>query len=231
MKNIAVLFAASLALATLIGCGSQRGTNGSASPESASSDVDAQANGSGAPESGGTIGAALVVYFSRTGEQYSVGKIDKGNTAIVAEIIAEKTGAALWEVVPENDVYPKDDYDKLTDIAKQELNKNVRPAYVGDPPDLSQYDVIFFGAPVWWGDWPTIMYTFFENNVDALAGKTLVPFATHEGSGLSGFDKKLAAAQPDANVAEGLAIKGTDAQKNQDKVAKSVADWLTKLGY
>ncbi|MBQ9320740.1 MAG: flavodoxin, partial [Eubacterium sp.] len=90
---------------------------------------------------------------------------------------------------------------------------------------------IFIGAPVWWGVWPMIMYTFFENNADALAGKTLIPFSTHAGSGLSGFDKKLSSACPGSTVGEGLAVAGADAQNNQDSVRDTVNDWLTSLGY
>ena len=136
------------------------------------------------PEPGIEGSDILVVYFSRTGEQYTVGVIDKGNTSIVAEMISEETGADLFEVIPEEDHYPMT-YSELTDVAKQEQNDNARPAYAKDVPDLSQYSTIFIGAPVWWGDWPMIMYTFFENNAEGLSGKTLIPFSTHEGSGLS----------------------------------------------
>ena len=169
----------------------------------------------------------LVIYFSRTGEQYVVGEIDKGNTAIVAEMIAGQTGAELFEVLPEDDRYPMT-YDALTDVAKQEQNDNARPAYSGELPDLDAYSTIFIGAPVWWGDWPMIMYTVFENN--DFSGKTLIPFSTHEGSGLSGFDKKLQSACPDAEVLKGLAVRGNDAQNSQDKVRESVNSWLTELG-
>ena len=172
----------------------------------------------------------LVVFFSRTGEQYGVGVIDKGNTAIVAEMIAEKTGADTFEILPQEDYYPYT-YDELTDIAKKELNDNARPAYAGEVPDLSQYSTIFIGAPVWWGDWPMICYTFFEKNADGLAGKTLIPFSTHAGSGLSGFDSKLSGACPNSTVGTGLAIRGADAQNDQDSVRKSVNDWLAGLGY
>ena len=172
----------------------------------------------------------LVVYFSRTGEQYTVGVIDKGNTSIVAEMISEETGADLFEVIPEEDHYPMT-YSELTDVAKQEQNDNARPAYAKDVPDLSQYSTIFIGAPVWWGDWPMIMYTFFENNAEGLSGKTLIPFSTHEGSGLSGFDKKLSSACPDATVLDGLAIRGNDCQNDQDSVRKKVSEWVTGLGY
>ena len=172
----------------------------------------------------------LVVYFSRTGEQYTVGVIDKGNTAIVAEMIAEKTGADLFEILPADDHYPMT-YAELTDVAKQEQNDDARPEYAGTVPDLSQYDTVFIGAPVWWGDWPMIMYTFFEENASVLAEKTLVPFSTHEGSGLSGFDRKLAAAISGAEIAEGLAVRGNDAQNKQDPVREKVNSWIEGLGY
>lgn len=170
----------------------------------------------------------LILYFSRTGEQYTVGVIDKGNTAIVAEMIADKTGGDLFEVLPKEDYYPYT-YDELTDVAKQELNDNVRPEYKDEMPDLSQYDTVFIGAPVWWGDWPMIMYTVFESS--DFSGKTLIPFSTHEGSGLSGFDKKLSSACPDSTVLDGLAIRGNDAQNAQESVRKSVEAWIEGLGY
>ena len=170
----------------------------------------------------------LVVYFSRTGEQYRVGVIDKGNTAIVAEMIAEKTGADTYEILPETDYYPYT-YNELTDVAKKEQNENARPKIKNALPDVSEYDMIFIGAPVWWGDWPMICYTFFEG-VD-LSGKKLVPFSTHEGSGLSGFDKKLASTAPGAEVLTGLAVRGENCQNKQDDVRSSVNDWLAELGY
>ena len=76
-----------------------------------------------------------------------------------------------------------------------------------------------------------ICYTFFESSADALSGKMLVPFSTHEGSGLSGFDKKLARACPDASVEKGLAVRGNDCQNRQDSVREVVSDWLGELGY
>ncbi len=202
---------------------STRGTATSAESETADN------TGVETESSEGSSSRVLVVYFSRTGEQYNVGVIDKGNTAIVAEIIAESAGADIWEVLPADDHYPTK-YSALTDVAKQEQNDNARPAYAGEAPNLSQYDTIFIGAPVWWGDWPMIMYTFFENNKDGLSGKTLIPFSTHEGSGLSGFDKKLAAACPDSSIKDGIAIRGQDAQKDQDSVRAKVDEWVAGLG-
>ena len=145
-------------------------------------------------------------------------------------MIAEETGADLFEVLPEDDRYPMT-YAELTDVAKKEQNENARPAYAGELPDLTRCDTVFIGAPVWWGDWPMIMYTFFEKNADALSGKTLIPFSTHEGSGLSGFDRKLASAIPGSTILKGLAIRGNDCQNNQDSVRKSVSDWIAGLGF
>ncbi|MBR1938413.1 MAG: flavodoxin [Spirochaetales bacterium] len=171
---------------------------------------------------------SLVVYFSRTGEQYTVGVIDKGNTAIVAEMIAKETGASLFEILPEDDHYPMT-YKELTEVARNEQNRKARPAYKGQVPDLSQYDTIFIGAPVWWSDWPMIMYTFFENNKASLRGKNLITFSTHEGSGLSGFDRKLSRSCPGSTVLKGMAIRGNDCQNRQDSVRRTVKDFVSKL--
>lgn len=175
-----------------------------------------------------SVSKTIVVYFSRTGEQYNVGVIDKGNTAIVADMIAEATGAELYEILPADDHYPMT-YNALIDVGLQEQRDRARPAIAGELPDLSGYDTIFFGSPVWWGDWPMIYYTFFESV--PLSGKTLIPFTTHAGSGLSGFDRSLAAQYPDCTVTKGLAIAGTDAQNHADKVQTSVDKWLGELGF
>ena len=200
--------------------------------EAVSTETDSAAQGDAAANTDkaetGSTSDTLVIYFSRTGEQYTVGVIEKGNTAIVAEMIAEQTGADLFEVLPADDHYPMT-YDALTEVARAEQNDNARPAYSGELPDLSGYSTVFIGAPVWWGDWPMIMYTVFENN--DFSGKKLIPFSTHEGSGLSGFDDKLKGACPDAEVLEGLAIRGNDAQNAQEEVKKSVGSWLTELGF
>ena len=109
------------------------------------SEAEAQPTGSTSAETETSGTRTLVIYFSRTGEQYTVGVIDKGNTAIVAEMIAEKTGADLFEVLPVDDHYPMT-YKELTDVAKQGQNDKARPAYAGELPDLSGYDTVFIGA-------------------------------------------------------------------------------------
>ena len=220
MKRLLVLFLSILITVTFLGCSKS-------TPEKESEPQPVPAEDQQETDKQEEEKKLLVVYFSRTGEQYQVGVIDKGNTAIIAEMIAEETGADLFEVVPLDDYYPKT-YAELTDVAQKEKSENARPAYKGNV-DVNDYDVIYIGAPVWWGEWPMIMYTFFENN--DLSGKTLIPFSTHEGSGLSGFDSKLQKACPDATVLKGLAVRGSDAQNNQDKARAAVKEWISELEY
>ena len=227
---LALAFVLVLSMAACGRTGNSPEQTSSAAPSEETGSPAASAADADADESHPEGSRILVVYFSRTGEQYTVGVIDHGNTAIVAEMIAEETGADLFEVLPEDDHYPMT-YAELTDVAKKEQNEKARPAYAGDVPDLSQYDTVFIGAPVWWGDWPMIMYTFFEENAEALSGKTLVPFSTHEGSGLSGFDKKLSSAIPGSSVQSGFAARGNDCQNDQDSVRSAVNDWIAGLGF
>ena len=225
MKKIRMILSFIMTVAlvfVMTACGSgddtTQGTGGTETTENTE-----DANDSSAPKDGNM----LVVFFSRTGEQYTVGVIDEGNTAIVAKMIAEKTGADTFEIMPETD-YPYT-YAELTDVAKKEQNENARPAIKDALPDMSQYDTVFIGAPVWWGDWPMIMYTFFESA--DLSGKNLIPFSTHEGSGLSGFDSRLSSAVPGAEVLTGLAVRGNDCQNDKTAVESKVNDWLSELGY
>ena len=235
MKKIITMILAAAMLFALAACGTTNEPTTSGSTQSIpegtaasgeTSDPDT-ASGSDQTTEQGAEAKILVVYFSRTGEQYTVGTIDKGNTEIVAEMIAEKTGADLYEILPETD-YPYT-YSALTDVAKKEQNEKARPKIKGSLPDVSKYATIFIGAPVWWGDWPMICYTFFES-VD-LSGKNLVPFSTHEGSGLSGFDKKLASAAPGATVLSGQAFRGNDCQNKQSDVRAVVNKWIDGLDY
>ena len=237
-KVISVLTMFALLLFAFAGCSSDSGKSESSKPQAekntsqsdnaSEDDNSMQSTSNAADESKTAAGSnAIVVYFSRTGEQYSVGVIDEGNTAIVAKMIAEKTGADIFETLPETDYYPYT-YTELTEVAKKEQNENARPAIGSALPVMSKYDTVFIGAPVWWGDWPMIMYTFFEST--DLSGKKLIPFSTHEGSGLSGFDGKLSAAVPDAEVLTGLAVRGSDCQNDKAGVKSKVDEWISSLG-
>ena len=175
-----------------------------------------------------TVGTAqaksLVVYFSRADENYSVGTITEGNTAILAKMIAQKTGADSFEIVPEK-AYPKN-YRECTDVAKDEQKKNARPAYKGDI-DTASYDTIYLGYPIWWGDLPMVVYTFLEKH--DLNGKTIVPFCTHEGSGVSGTDSSLKKMYKGATVKKALAMRGSTAQNKRKEAEKSLDEWLKQV--
>ena len=154
----------------------------------------------------------LVVYFSRTGEQYSVGNILRGNTAIVAEIIAQKTGGDMFEIKVVNDNYPTA-YMALTDFAKKEKQQQARPEIVGGVDNIDEYDTVFIGYPNWWGDMPMPVYTFLEKY--DLSGKKVYNFCTHEGSG--GVHK------------DDFALHGHVAQNYRAQTEKEVSAWLNKI--
>ena len=167
----------------------------------------------------------LVVFFSRTGNQFN-GNITEGNTAIVAKIIAKELNADTFEIKPKEDNYNLQ-YRALTELARDEKDKGLRPEYIGKIDNLDSYSTIFIGSPVWWGDFPMIMYTFLEHN--DLNGKTLIPFATHEGSGLAGFDLRLKDLFKSANVLPGLALKGTMVQDDRSFAETEVKNFLSTL--
>ena len=166
---------------------------------------------------------SLVVYFSRADENYGVGTITEGNTAILAKMIASKTGSDIFEIVPEK-AYPKN-YRECTNVAKDEQRKNARPAYKGDI-DTSGYDTIYIGYPIWWGDLPMVVYTFLEKH--DLNGKTIVPFCTHEGSGLSGTDNNIKKLYKNVTMKKALVMTGRTAQNNRSEAEKQVDEWLKK---
>ena len=171
---------------------------------------------------------ALVVYFSKTGEQYSVGNITKGNTAIVAEMIADKTGADIFEVKLKNDNYPKE-YEALTKVALSEKKASARPEIIGKVENFAEYETVFIGTPNWWADLPMALYTFMEQY--DWSDKTIAPFVTHEGSGLSSIPAKIKTTTNPKAMLEGLAIYGHVAQNSQDEAKQDVETWLKKIGF
>ena len=163
----------------------------------------------------------IVIYFSHAGDNYSVGNIEVGNTKIVADYISEITGADQYEIVTHK--YDGMAYTPLINLAQEEANKGELPPYEGAAPDLSKYDTVFIGGPVWWGTYPQVMFTLFKD-ID-LAGKTVIPFTTHEGSGLANCVSDVKKAFPKANVTKGFSIYGHEVRTGKAKVEK----WLLEL--
>ncbi len=165
---------------------------------------------------------AIVIYFSHAGENYSVGNIEVGNTKIVADYISEITGADQFEIVADKNYDMP--YMELIKVAQDEAKAGELPAYKGDV-DVAPYDVIFIGGPIWWGTYPQVMFTFFKDH--DLSGKTVIPFTTHEGSGLASTVKDVKKAWPKATVKDGFAIYGHEVRTGRAKVEK----WLKGLGW
>ena len=169
------------------------------------------------------LASSIVIFFSHAGDNYSVGNIEVGNTKIVADYISEITGADQYEIVTHK--YDGMAYTPLINLAKEEANTGEQPPYAGEAPDLSKYDTVFIGGPIWWGTYPQVMFTLFKDiNLD---GKTVIPFTTHEGSGLANTVQDVKKAFQKANVKHGFAIYGHEVRTGRAKVEK----WLNGLGY
>ena len=169
----------------------------------------------------GNMSKSIVIFFSHAGDNYSVGVIDTGNTKIVADYISEITGADQFEIVTHK--YDGMAYTPLIELAKKEAAAGELPPYEGTAPDLSGYDTVFIGGPVWWGTYPQVMFTLFKDiNLD---GKTVIPFTTHEGSGLASCANDVRKAFPKAKVTGEFSIYGHEVRSGKAKVEK----WLKGL--
>lgn len=168
-------------------------------------------------------GKTLIIYFSHAGRNYE-GNLKTGNTAVIANYIKEKTNADVYEVIPAK-AYPTDSYSKLTKIATSEKDNNARPAIKGQLPDVSKYENIFIGSPIWYSEYPMIMRTLFDKI--NLNNKTIIPFVTNEGSGFGSTREILKKQYPKAKILKGYETEGSNVKDAQRDVNK----WLNGLGY
>lgn len=157
-------------------------------------------------------GNVLIVYFSQT-----------GNTETVANIIHDNVGGDIVKL--ETTEAYSSDYDELVDYAQQEQQEDAGPELSTVIENIEQYDTIFLGYPNWWGDMPMAIYTFLDTY--DLSGKTIAPFITHGGSGLSGTPENIQEEELNASVTEGLAIDGDEASDSSE----DVVEWLNSLGF
>lgn len=151
----------------------------------------------------------LVAYFSRT-----------GNTESVAQIIQENMNADLFEIIPE-EPYPSD-YQECLERAEQEQNENARPAIANSLENMDEYDVIFLGFPIWYGDTPMIIQTFLEEY--DFDGKVIAPFSTSGSSGIGTAVNSINQLSG-ADVRDGLSITGG----NIENAENLVLDWLEAI--
>lgn len=167
----------------------------------------------------------LIAYFSRKGNNYiggSVVNLPVGNTEVAATIIQELTGGDMFRIEAAKE-YPAD-YTETTNVAKQELRQNARPELSGDIDNLDDYGVIFLGYPNWWGTMPMAVFTFLEKH--DFSGKTILPFCTHEGSGMGRSESDIRKLCPGAKVSRGLSIRGGSVQRAESDIAA----WLRESG-
>ena len=169
----------------------------------------------------------LITYFSRAGENYNVGVVERGNTDLLAEIVAEETGGELFRIETVRE-YPSA-YDEMLTVATEERTNKERPELKTSIENFGSYDVIFLGYPIWWGDMPMAVYTFMDSY--DFSDKVVIPFNTHEGSGESGTYSAISSYLPNAQVLDGMAIQGKTAQEFNSDTQQSVRDWLDGLGF
>ena len=155
-----------------------------------------------------TTGSTLVVYFSCT-----------GNTKAVAEKIADICSADIYEIVPAEPYTSADlNYNDDNCRANREMNdESARPEIGSQPIDLSGYDAVFIGYPIWWGTMPRIINTFLDTY--DLSGKTVMPFCTSGSSGISTSVSAIRGAEPNADIRDGLRASGADDSKIETWIA------------
>ena len=226
MKRLIPILTTLILLLGLAACGqagtqsnpgqSQTQQEGTSSVEEPSAPNQSTPPASSTPGAGGSDeetpeGGVLVAYFSAT-----------GNTEGIAQHLQSILDADLYEIVPEVPYTDEDlNYSNDSCRANQEQNDPAaRPAITGTLEHPENYDVVFLGYPIWWGQAPKVMYTFLESY--DLGDATIVPFCTSGSSGIGGSLDDLHALAPEATWLDGQRFSsGAD----QDEVAQ----WVDSL--
>ena len=244
MKKLIAIILAGMMVLSLTACSGNAAQESSQETTSRTESSSAEAEESTvsaetlSPEAAEDIGTnMLVAYFSYAENAELPDDVDAsttasiqvwnnettGNTGVVADMIADATGADLFSIQTV-EKYP-DSYEATVDQGQEEQSADARPALATHIENLDSYDVIFLGFPNWWGDMPMALYSFLDE-VD-LSGKTIVPFVTSGGSGFSDTIRTIESMESGATVQEGLSINGSSAASAQDQVN----EWLAELGY
>lgn len=168
----------------------------------------------------------LIVYFSYK-RNSDVRRLRVGNTARVAQDIHRRTGGDLYEIKPARPYTGS--YQHVVNQAQREQNRHARPAIAGSLPNVKKYKTVFVGGPIWWEQYPMIIYTFMDRV--NLNHKTVIPFTTSEGSGLGNTTAALRHKYPQARVRRGFTVTGNTVINHPNSVARRVNRWLQGLGY
>ena len=233
MKNVITVLISLLMILSLAACGNSAsqtgqpsteekpaaGTVNSEEPVENSTDAENTATSEGQtnepenpdiPEEQGT--KVLVAYFSAT-----------NTTQGIAEHIANGLSADIYEIVPEEPYTDADlNYNDNNSRTTIEMNDtDARPAISGSIENMEEYDVLFIGFPIWWGEAPRIVSTFMESY--DFSGKTIVPFCTSGGSGMGSSAANLEQLTSGAQWLAGQRLNGSDSQEQ-------VMEWVNGLG-
>lgn len=166
--------------------------------------------------------AEIIVYFSRGGENYVNGSIQKlsvGNTEVAAGILQELTGAELFKLEPL--VRYSELYNTCIAQAQDDQRRNARPELENWPESLEAYDTVYLGYPNYWGTMPMAVFTFLEHF--DFTGKRIRPFCTHEGSGMGRSEQDIRKLCPTAKVDKGLAIHGAAVHRAGEDMRRWIA--------
>lgn len=209
MKKTLMLLLSLLMILSLAACGSAEQPS---AEQNAAEDVETSA---AQPEATDALEQAnvkvLVAYFSAT-----------NTTATVAEHLADGLQADLYRIIPEEPYTDADlDYNDNNSRSTLEMNDPAaRPAISGSVENMDQYDIVFIGYPIWWGDAPRIVSTFVESY--DFSGKTIVPFCTSGGSGISASAANLEQLTSGADWLDGQRLYGSDSQE-------TIMEWVNSL--
>lgn len=190
-----------------------------------------------AAENSSTPSRTLIIYFSQPEEMkpdavdgFSGASVlqkytpETGSTQFVAQLIQKQTDGDLYRIETATP-YPRQ-HDALLRFAETEQQTSARPSLKTPLPDLSDYDTIYVGYPIWWYTMPMVIYSLFEQN--DFAGKTVIPFTTHGGSRLADSLRQIARMQPQARlVTRALSISRTDV--SGPDVPAQVEQWVKQV--
>lgn len=196
-----------------------------------SSETAPETSGENSEKSNDNNSKILVAYFSNpqtdnTDANASASRVylnDKlvGNTQYAAQIIKDHTDGELFEIKPEN-AYPAA-YEDTVKQASEEQSQGTHPKLANHIDNINDYDVIFIGYPTWWSDMPMAVYSFFDEY--DLKGKTIIPFNTHGGSGLSSTVDTIKQLEPDSTVMDGYSIFNSEVENSKSEIEK----WINGL--
>lgn len=161
----------------------------------------------------------LIAFYSRADENYVSGMIKTlkvGNTEVMSGIISKLTGGDLFKI-EQVQAYSKN-YNECIAQAQSDQKRSVRLQLKTYLKSIDGYDVIYLGFPNYWGTLPMAVFTFLEHY--DFSSKTIIPFCTHEGSGMGSSISDIKQLCPTANVKSGLAVHGGSVQQSKKDIEK-----------